>query len=237
MVELVIFMLVAGILVSASYSGISNLMNKAKISTATSDLHNFSIAVEAALNSTQSVGNASNNGIGGERQPGKSDPMEDLLFAMGMELSADFAMLSSPAESSGEGSAKIKVPASAAGATYVIYETAKEDPWGNPYYIIYDVGERHTEMQSDFYVTVVSAGTNGHLDIGGHMEKDDIFLLGQYMNGEVSAKVYNCASDKIYNHSTGVGVRLNPTEAFFIGGASNVAATAENKGTLCPTNY
>lgn len=128
----------------------------------------------------------------------------------------------------------------------MILKSAKTDAWGNNYYVVFDYGERHDKGQSDFYVTVVSAGPNAQTTVGGTIESDDLFLLTQYSDGDVSAVTYNCAegvsslnvSDSANSYvakaATGTLAKNNaPGTMLYAGGADNTAYTAG----LLPVNF
>ena len=59
LVELVVVILIIAILAVAVFAGGSAVIKKSQVSRTTSDLHNFSVAVEAFLNETPSVANMS----------------------------------------------------------------------------------------------------------------------------------------------------------------------------------
>ena len=90
----------------------------------------------------------------------------------------------------------------ASAANVVVYKSAKTDAWDNNYYVIFDSGERHGTFNSDFYVYVVSAGPDAKTDLAGTIggtnaaKADDVFLLVQYENGDVSAVTYDMSSTK-----------------------------------------
>lgn len=75
-----------------------------------------------------------------------------------------------------------------------IYESEKTDPWDNPYYFLIDPTARNAG-ETEYYFSVFSAGPNGKANVGGPLDKDDIFLLCQYSNGTVSNQVYNMKGD------------------------------------------
>ncbi len=134
--------------------------------------------------------------------------------------------------------------------TYVIYESAKTDAWGNPYYVVFDATERHDLGISDFYITVVSAGPNAQTKIcqapavaptatDKGIEADDLFLLVQYTDGDVAAATYNCANDAL---ETGNGAALGltkkgtataTTQGYYISKNLNASGLAD----LCPVNF
>lgn len=59
LVELVVVILIIAILAVAVFAGGSAVIKKSQVSRTTSDLHNFSVAVEAVLNENPGVANIS----------------------------------------------------------------------------------------------------------------------------------------------------------------------------------
>ena len=57
LVELVVVILIIAILAVAVFAGGSAVIKKSQVSRTTSDLHNFSVAVESTLNETPAVAN------------------------------------------------------------------------------------------------------------------------------------------------------------------------------------
>lgn len=75
-----------------------------------------------------------------------------------------------------------------------VYESEKKDPWDNPYYFLIDPTARNAG-ETEYYFIVMSAGQNAQANVGGPLDKDDIFLLCEYNNGTVTTNVYNMSTD------------------------------------------
>ena len=187
LVELVIVILIIAVLATAVFAGGSAIVKKSQVSRTESDLHNFSVAIEAAMNETPAVANIKNNGTDGTN----AHDLKVIIDAVNENLSDDYKFNTSKAFKSDDDTSNLKFQA---GSSYVILESAKTDAWGNNYYGIFDYGERHCKGQSDFFVTVVSAGPNAQTVVGGAIESDDIFLLTQYSDGDVVAATYDVST-------------------------------------------
>lgn len=190
LVELVVVILIIAILAVAVFAGGSAAIKKSQVSRTTSDLHNFSIAIESAMNETPSVANMS-----AKTFSGASGDMKQIVDAVNKNLPADYQLDTTSATGvadSNSGNLQIANQTSA-----LILKSAKTDAWDNNYYAIFDFGERHCTGQSDFYITVVSAGPNAQTVVGGAIESDDVFLLVQYSDGDVSAVTYNVGDAKL----------------------------------------
>jgi type II secretory pathway pseudopilin PulG len=203
LVELVGVILSIAILAVAVFAGGSAVIKRAQVSRTVSDLHNFSVAIEAAMNETPTVANMS-----------KESDFTAIVDAVKKNLPTEYA-LSAKAETATTGNT-ILTQGTAGTGTYVIYQSDKSDAWGNPYYVIFDCTERHDAGISEFYITVVSAGPNAQTTISNTrvdktkgIEADDVFLLVQYTDGNVVATTYNMASDSLVN---GAGTTLGKTE-------------------------
>jgi prepilin-type N-terminal cleavage/methylation domain-containing protein len=194
LVELVVVIIIIAILAVAVFAGGSAVIKKSQVSRVVSDLHNFSIAIEAAVNETPSVANMKANTVSGD-----TNDMQAILKAINNNLATDYKLEDTATAKVEEGNLKIAetITSGDTKTSYAIFKSAKTDAWGNNYYVILDYGERHCAGQSDFYVTVVSAGPNAQTYVGSNIESDDIFLLVQYSDGDVSAVTYNVASDKM----------------------------------------
>ena len=238
LVELVVVILIIAILAVAVFAGGSAIIKKSQVSRTVSDLHNFSVAIEAAMNETPAVANSSKESDAG---------FQNVINAVNTNLPADYQLTRLAADKSGNTVTKQSVlnPADDAAKTghYVIYESAKTDAWDNPYYVIFDASERHVAGNSEFYITVVSAGANAQTTItsdttGNGIEADDVFLLVQYSNGDVSAVTYKVESDKMENgaktalDATTKGNK-GTTQAQYIGTTVN----ADGSATVCPVNF
>jgi prepilin-type N-terminal cleavage/methylation domain-containing protein len=252
LVELVVVILIIAILAVAVFAGGSAVIKRSQVSRTTSDLHNFSVAIESALNETPSVANMS-----------KESEFTAIINAVNSNLSTDYQLTRLEADVSGNiTTAQSVVNAtrtddSVLTGTYAIYVSAKTDAWDNPYYVIFDATERHAAGISEFYITVVSAGPNAQTTItsvttGTGIEADDVFLLVQYTDGDVAAVTYNCDGDTLKNGAdtqltllkTTKGVKATAetgktAQGQYIGLATTVNGTGENAGTknVCPVNF
>lgn len=246
LVELVVVILIIAILAVAVFAGGSAAIKKSQVSRTTSDLHNFSIAIEAAMNETPSVANMLAN-----------DSFDKIVAAVNNNLPADYQLKATAvAANVTDKNLKLTIdsrsPSAATDkASYVIYEATKTDAWDNPYYVIFDCGERHEAGQSDFFITVVSAGPNAQTNVGANIESDDIFLLVQYSDGDVSAVTYNCDGGTLktpaatYTPSAPVFTEMKGntylttkgtpagTPALYAGGTNN----ADGRPLLLPVNF
>ena len=254
LVELIVVILIIAILAVAVFAGGSAAIKKSQISRTTSDLHNFSIAIESAMNETPSVANIDKN----------TEFAGSILKAINNNLAADYQLtVAADYNALTDGTNLVWAqaadytgsdPATAATA-YKIYKSAKTDAWGNPYYVILDATERHDKGISEFYVTVVSAGPNAQTKIGTAVAKasvtandkgieaDDIFLLVQYTDGDVAAATYNCANDTLLNGAATQETLLKTTkgavdttekaQGYYIGTVLN----GDGRATLCPINF
>ena len=190
LVELVVVILIIAILAVAVFAGGSAAIKKSQVSRTTSDLHNFSIAIESAMNETPAVANMKANSFDGSA----ANDMKAIVAAVNNNLPADYQLGTTAEADVPTGNLKISNPTT---SSALILKSAKTDAWDNNYYVIFDFGERHCTGQSDFYVTVVSAGPNAQTVVGGAIESDDVFLLVQYSDGDVSAVTYNMSDDTL----------------------------------------
>lgn len=180
--ELVVVILIIAILAVAVFSGGSSVIKKANIARVKSDLYNFTIPVEQFLCSTPSVANDTTTA-------NFSTPSSKYVQALNKILPADY-QLSSISASDLNGNVTANVA-----STSVAFKSKKTDAWGTPYFVVFDYEDRHSDHSSDFYITVVSAGPDSQIEIGGTIGDDDIFTLCQFSNGEVTSKTYNAATD------------------------------------------
>lgn len=193
LVELVIAILIIAVLVAAVFAGGSIIIKNAQISRTTSDLHNFSIAVESWMNQNPTIANVRNN---------ESYKKDTALYNSFNALLAEDYKLEDVANTS-----NIIAVQAADGGDYYIYRSKKTDAWGNAYYVVFTDQERSDlegNKHSEFFVEVISAGPNAKTKIGGAEDKidgDDIFLVGQYTDGNVVSKIYNYDDDKPVNDS------------------------------------
>lgn len=194
LVELVVVILIIAILAVAVFAGGSAVIKKSQVSRTTSDLHNFSVAVEAFLNETPSVANMSSY---------KDMSDKKVLDSLNAGLAEDYKLsLLTGAETGGNITTTNGAPSDT--DKYFIAKSAKTDAWDNPYYVVFDTVDRNGSGKSDFFITVISAGPDAKTDVDGVIggsntlasgKADDVFLLVQYTDGDVTAVTYNCASD------------------------------------------
>ena len=246
LVELVVVILIIAILAVAVFAGGSAAIKKSQVSRTTSDLHNFSIAIESAMNETPSVANMKAS-AGASAAVTEAD-MQAIINAVKNNLPADYQFVAND-----DGTCK-QAPVTTGnlqvsnGNSYLVLKSAKTDAWDNNYYVIFDFGERHRQGQSDFFITVVSAGPNAQTNVGGNIECDDIFLLVQYSDGDVSAVTYNVDADTMNVTDTtptdGTYNLTSKTKAdtttkgtagtlLYAGGADNTTYT----GAVLPVNF
>ena len=192
LVELVIVIIIIAILAVAIFAGGSVVVKKSQVSRTISDLHNFSVAVEATLNENPNVANIMSADV--DAQYGSTTGA--LVAALNKNLPADYQLTSEITANVG---ANIKYTASTDAR---IFKSAKTDSWGNPYMVIFDLTERSersaSPINSEFYITVVSAGPNAITELSGKtagkgINNDDIFLLAEYKNGDVAAITVDCS--------------------------------------------
>ena len=234
LIELIVVILIIAILALAVFAGGSAAIKKSQIARTTSDLHNFSIAIESAMNETPSVANIT----------AESGMTGTIVKAVNDNLSADYQLHRATAKATGnlqliQGTAD----------TFVVYESDKTDAWGNPYYVVFDATERHSAGISEFYVTVVSAGPNAQTNISRKdtdvtgIEADDLFLLVQYTDGDVAAVTYNCSTDALANGAD-TQVTLNRTtkgavaasdQGYYVGLAADLSS--DGTDAMCPVNF
>lgn len=175
MVELVIAILVIAVLAVAIFAGSSIAVEKSRDKRVTSDFHNFDVDAENYLHSHQQFQNGATLTTLAAQQ--------EAILALNQFLSANYAFDTS-----------MHAPATGdicnTDASLYAFPSAKMDPWGNPYYVIIDSQSRNLN-ETEIYLTVFSAGKNGKADMGGALDKDDQFLLLQFINGEVISKTYS----------------------------------------------
>jgi len=234
LIELIVVILIIAILALAVFAGGSAAIKKSQIARTTSDLHNFSIAIESAMNETPSVANID----------AESGMTGTIIKAVNGNLSADY-QLKRVTDDLTSGNLRL-TQNTGTSDTYVIYKSDKTDAWGNNYYVVFDCTERHNAGISEFYVTVISAGPNAQTNISRKadgvtgIESDDLFLLVQYTDGDVAAVTYNCATDALANGAdtpTTLGKTTKGTagtnQGLYIGSVKN----ADGRSSLCPVNF
>ena len=206
LVELVVVILIIAILAVAVFAGGSAVIKNAQVSRTTSDLHNFSVAVESFMNEHPELANQYDN-----------TGFATLVNKLSGNLSADYHI--DPTDINDAPSTNITLANGS--ANYLgIYKSDKTDAWGNPYYVLFDCGERNTG-KSEFYITVVSAGPNARTELGGTIDSDDIYLLVQYSDGNVAAVTYD----------DGVSTAKDAA------GSAASKYAADTPTTTCPVNF
>jgi len=166
----------------AVFAGGSAAIKKAHIAKATSDLHNFQIAVEMTLNESPQVANIATET--------KKAQLESIMDALNGNLAADYKLTAVDGTLTGN---ITKTAATTDDTSFIICRSDKTDSWGNPYFVIIDRAERGGSSASEFYMTAVSAGPNAILHLDGAIDVDDVFLLTSYADGDVISATYNMA--------------------------------------------
>lgn len=229
LVELVVVILIIAILAVAVFAGGSAVVKKSQVSRTTSDLHNFSVAVESTLNENPGVANIKNN---------SGDAIVGIMNKLNANLPEDYK-LEKVTSAQADGNITYEY-AAAADSTYVVAKSAKTDAWENNYYVVFDATDRNSDGKSDFFITVISAGPDAKTAVDGNIggtnndaKADDVFLLVQYTDGDVSSVTYNMASDadKVLTGVVTDGKRTNKATTY----RAAVAADAVN--TTSPVNF
>ena len=249
LVELVVVILIIGVLAVAVFAGGSSVIKRGQISRTTSDLHNFSVAVEAFMNENPSVANIDKTGAA-DNDAGAN--FGKYLTKINALLAADYALnttaVTISTESVSKSGGNITVNNTALGETALVFESKKTDAWGNHYYAIIDSNERHGVQNSDFYIYIVSAGPDAKVDLGGKIgggaaagKEDDIFLLVQYKNGDVSAVTYNMADSTLLKGlNNGSCVAMSDEQkkaATYCNGTEREARTSDAAIETLPVNF
>lgn len=202
LVELVIAILIIAVLVAAVFAGGSIIIRNSQVSRTTSDLHNFSIAMETWMNQNPTLSNVLKTDMEGTQF--KYDEAGSMVNEFNRLLSDDYKIArelalpgaeiikgEAPATASSTDTTKLPQYVSVkAGLESRVFESKKTDAWGNPYYIVFDCEERN-DGQSEFYVYVISAGPNATTEVDGVINNDDVFVLAQYTNGDVVSAIYD----------------------------------------------
>ena len=252
LVELVVVILIIAILAVAVFAGGSAVIKKSQVSRAESDLHNFSVAVESFMNENPKIANTKNRGSDPQLTFAKMVTKLNASLAEDYQIDETLIDAAAAATISTNSNGNITVNALGTDATkhVQVFKTAKEDPWGNPYYLILDSGERHGTVNSDFYIYVISAGPDAKTDLAGKIggttaqKADDVFLMVQYENGDVSAVTYDMNSlDEINvvtavspeNVVTSATVLKSTGTALYCADPTDLATTGIQ--ALCPVNW
>ena len=188
LVELVVVILIIAVLAVAVFAGGSKTIRKSQVSRTVSDLHNFSIAAETVLNENPYVANISTasdyNAWDGAAASSK------IVNALNNLLAEDYKLEPAATTTNITNSLSDSTTAFA-------YQSKKTDAWGNHYFVIFDLQDLHGTRNSDFYITVISAGPDAKTAIGGTLGAngaDDIFMLAQYTDGDVASATYDMSS-------------------------------------------
>ena len=237
LVETVICIVIGAVLAAAVFAGGASTIKKSQVSRTSSDLHNFSIAIETFLNETPSVANSH-----------QGSNFEKFIKAINYNLPADYQLsetkittsATTTAISESGGNITVNSIVNDANTNVAVYESLKTDAWGNHYYLILDNGERHGKDNSDFYITVVSAGADAKTELAGRIgglgtdakNIDDVFLVVQYTNGDVSAYTYEAATMTLNYYD----VTNNKLEKLTLGDALYSAADGDST-VKCPVNF
>lgn len=187
MVELVVVIMIIAILAVALFAGGGATINKSRVARTSSDLHNFSVAIESALNEHPSCLNVDSNNL-------SSGNMSNIIRAVNKNLPTDYQIedISAPLNSSpSESGSGIRIEADTPSTgSYLVYESKKTDAWDNPYYMLFDCS--NISKDSDFHVVVASVGANGLSYIGKQgWDEDDILLYVRDRDSEVTARTYS----------------------------------------------
>lgn len=189
LVELVVVIMIIAILAAAIFAGGSAVIKKSQVSRSISDLHNFSVSVESLLNENPGVANIENEGAA------SNGNITQLMEKLNASLPEDYQL--SAVSASAAGANITTLDNGTTSATAMVFQSAKTDAWDNPYYVIFDTNDHNGAGYTEFYVTVVSAGPDAKTDVSntaGAIGNDDLFLVGEYSNGNVSAVTYNMKS-------------------------------------------
>lgn len=185
--EVIVTVMIVGVLMSTVFIGGSKAVNDARKTGVVRDLQHFDAAVTTALFDHPEAAAIKNNNPTGilarliETINGYLDSNEQIQNPTIALTTED-----------GRGSISI-FPTTANSGAYAIFASGKEDPWGNPYYFIFDSSNRKPN-NAEFHISVVSAGPNTSAEIGGRIDSDDIFLLNELVNGRVYSAIYDCST-------------------------------------------
>ena len=133
LVEIIVTITVVAGLMGTAFIGGSNIVNDARHSRAVRDLKHFEAAVTSALfDHPEAAAAIKNNTLTGN--------LVRLISTVNEYLSADEQIQNpSVALTSEDGNGPLSIiPTSEGTGTYVIFASGKDDPWGTPYYFIFD---------------------------------------------------------------------------------------------------
>ena len=207
LVELIVVILIIAILAVAVFAGGSAAIKKAHKAKATSDLRNFQIAVALTMNENPQIANID--------ATTKRAKLSAIMESLNANLPADYKLTLQTEAMTGNISMAEQADVN---ADYIICKSDKTDAWDNPYFVILDSAQRGGSAASEFYMTTVSAGPNAILNITGSVDKDDIFDITSYSDGDVISATYDVS-------------KAVPT---VVGGAS--AATSYTNPAAAPVN-
>lgn len=182
LVELIVVILIIAILAVAVFAGGSAAIKKAQKARAISDLHNFQIAVAMTMNENPQIANI--------EAATKKDKLSAIMNALNANLPADYKVTLQTDAMTGNISMAAQDDVN---ADFIICKSEKTDAWDNPYFVIIDAAQRGGSAASEFYMTTLTAGPNAILNLDGSVDKDDIFDLTSYSDGDVISEIYNIA--------------------------------------------
>ncbi len=183
LVELIVVILIIAILAVAVFAGGSAAIKKAQKARAISDLHNFQIAVAMTMNENPQIANI--------EAATKRDKLSAIMDALNANLPADYKVTRQTDAMTGNISMDAQTDFN---ADFIICKSEKTDAWDNPYFVIIDSAQRGGSAASEFYMTTLTAGPNAILNLTGAVDKDDLFDLTSYSDGDVKSEVYDIAN-------------------------------------------
>lgn len=182
LVEMVVVIFIIAILATAVIGGTTIAAKKAKKTRAEADFTAFQLASESVLANHQNVANIAT-----------LTNKEKLEYVMGL-LNKELAFgshLTAVSDTIPAGGI-LKLSDTYDDTDYVICESEMKDPWKHPYYVIIDRQDRiFDDGSAEFYITTVSAGPNGVLNLDGAIDEDDLFLLTSFVRGKVFSETFD----------------------------------------------
>lgn len=179
LVELVVVILIIAVLAVAVFVGGSSAIGKSRVRVVESDFHNYEVAAKSYMTEHSDMLRLN---LTSDR-----DEYKSVAFGLNEYLGTEYTInTEKPVPSTGS--------VCNSNSSIIAFETIKKDPYGNPYVVIFDPNARNIG-DSEYYITIVSAGTNGKCDVGSALDDDDEFLLCQYCNGDVVTASYFMETD------------------------------------------
>lgn len=176
LVELVVVILIIAILAVAVFAGGSAAIGKAQVSRAKSDLHNFDVAITTYMNENRELVSLTNTSA-------KAN-FDKEIQKLNRLLPQDYVFSTDPIDMSG-------TQFTASSTSLLAYQSAKMDPWDNPYILLIDTTDRNAGC-SEYYISVLSAGKNAQAALDGALDKDDMHLLpGLRPRGRLSVRRFS----------------------------------------------